>query len=157
MKADLVQLIINFLVKKMSNSNSHVELFEVTVVNNEKIIFKLHRLGYITCLCGKIEQNHECLLINDVKELKIKFELCSESACRFCEPTVQWHYERYMQKEGDDKVYCRKCEKEISGGLGVCHDCFCKQCYSALSECNCCKFCIGAQCVCNDDTVSNSD
>ena len=142
----------------MSTSNSHVELFEVTVVNNEKIIFKLHRLGFITCLCGKIEQNHECLLINDVKELKIKFELCSESACRFCEPTVQWHHERYMQKENDDKIYCRKCEKEIPEVNGVCHDCFCKECYLILGECNCCKFCIGpAQCVCNDDTVSCSD
>ena len=66
----------------MSISNSNVELFEVTIVDNEKIIFKLHRLGFITCLCGEVTQNHECVLINDVKELKIKFELCSESSCR---------------------------------------------------------------------------
>ena len=136
----------------MSISNSNVELFEtikVTIVDNEKIIFKLHRLGFITCLCGEVIKNHECLLINNVKELKIKFELCSESTCRFCEPTVQWHYERYMKK-GDDKTYCRKCTKEIPEENGVCYDCFCKECYSFLAECDCCKFCIGAQCVCDN-------
>ena len=141
----------------MSNLNSQFELFEVTVIDSEKIIFKLHRLGYITCLCGKIEQNHECLLINDVKELKIKFELCSESLCRFCDHNIQWNYERYMEKENDNKTYCRKCEKEIPEGNSVCHDCFCKYCFRTLDECSCCKFCIGTQCVCNDDTVSISD
>ena len=141
----------------MSNSNSNVELFEVTIIDKEKIIFKLHRLGYITCLCGKIEQDHECLLINDVNEIKIKFELCSESACRFCDPNIQWEYERYMKKENDNKRYCRKCEKEIPEENYICHDCFCKECYANLNECNCCKFCIGAQCICNDDLVSISD
>ena len=142
----------------MSTSNSNVEFFQpikFTVVDNDKIIFKLHKLGFISCLCGQVIQNHECLLINNVKELKFKFELCSESACRFCEPTVQWHYERYLEKDG--KTYCRKCENEIPEENGVCYDCFCKECYSVLNECVCCKFCIGAQCVCNDDNVSISD
>ena len=145
----------------MSTSNSNVELFEtikVTVIDNDKILFKLHRLGFITCLCGEVIKNHTCVIINDVKELKVKFELCSEQACRFCEPTVQWHYERYMQKEDDDKTYCRKCTKEIPEENTVCNDCFCKECYSILGECNCCKFCIGpAQCVCNEDAFSISD
>ena len=139
----------------MSTSNLNVEIYEVTIIGNEKMIFKLHRLGFITCLCGITEQNHECLIINDAKELKIKFELCSESACRFCESTIQWHYERYMQKENDDKTYCRKCEKEISEGAGVCYDCFCKRCYLTLTECNCCKFCIGAQCICGKSSSSD--
>ena len=144
----------------MSISNSNVELFEtikVTVVDNDKILFKLHRLGFITCLCGEVIKNHTCVIINDVKELKVKFELCSEATCRFCESTVQWHYERYMQKEGDSKTYCRKCTKEIPDENGVCNDCFCKECYSSLAECICCKFCIGAQCVCTEDTLSVSD
>ena len=142
----------------MSNSNSNVELFEpftVTVVDNDKIIFKLHKLGFITCLCGKVIQNHTCVITNNTKELKLKFELCSEQNCRFCEATIQWHYERYMQKEGDDKTYCRQCEKEVLEG--VCNACFCKECYSILAECVCCKFCIGAQCVCTEDTLSISD
>ena len=75
----------------MSISNSNVEFFQATkftVVDNDNIVFKLHKLGFITRVCGQVIQNHECLLINDVKELKFKFQLCSESACRFCEPTV---------------------------------------------------------------------
>ena len=142
----------------MSASNSNVQIFQPTkfiVVDKEKLIFKLHKLGYITCLCGKVIQNHECLLINDVKEVKFKFELCSESACRFCEPAVQWHFERYLEKDG--KTYCRKCENEIPEENGVCYDCFCKKCYSFLNECVCCKFCIGAQCVCDNDIISISD
>ena len=143
----------------MSISNSNVELFEtikVTVIDNDKIVFKLHRLGFITCVCGQIIKDHTCVIMNDVKEIKVKFELCSEETCRFCDPNIQWNYERYMIK-GDDKTYCRKCTKEIPKENGVCHDCFCKQCYSILGECLCCKFCIGAQCVCNEDTVSISD
>ena len=142
----------------MSTSNSNIESFQpikFTVVDNDKIIFKLHKLGFITCLCGQVIQNHECLLINEVKEIKFKFQLCSESMCRFCESIVQWNYERYMEKDG--KTYCRKCENEIPKENGVCYECFCKQCYSVLNECLCCKFCIGAQCVCNYDTVSISD
>ena len=142
----------------MSISNSNVEFFQATkftVVDNDNIVFKLHKLGFITCVCGQVIQNHKCLLINDVKELKFKFQLCSESACSFCEPTVHWHYERYIEKDG--KTYCRKCENEIPEENGVCFDCFCKECYSVLNECVCCKFCIGAQCVCNNDTVYISD
>ena len=147
--------------KNMAISNSNVEFFEsinFTVVDNENIIFKLHKLGFVTCVCGQVIQNHECFLINDDKEFKFKFQLCSESECIFCEPTVQWHYERYMEKDG--KTYCRKCENELPKENGVCYDCFCKQCYSILNECRCCKFCIGlGQCICNidDDTVSISD
>ena len=137
----------------MSASNS--EFFvpvEFTVVNNEKIVFKVHKLGYITCVCGKTIQNHECLLLSDVGEIKFKFQLCSESTCRFCEPTVQWHYERYFEKDG--KTHCRNCENEIPEENTVCHDCFCKECFFILNECVCCKFCVGAQCVCADETIS---
>ena len=139
-------------------SNSNVELFEplkVTIVDNDKIIFKLHKLGFITCLCGEVVQNHMCVIMNDIKEIKVKFELCFEQVCRFCDSTIQWHYERYMQKEGDDKTYCRQCKKEVLEG--VCNDCFCKECYSILAACVCCKFCIGAQCVCYENTLSVSD
>ena len=136
-------------------SVSNIESFSSTkfsVIDNEKIIFKIHKLGYVTCICGQIIQNHECLFLNDVNELKFKFQLCSESTCRFCEPTVQWHYERYFEKDG--KTHCRKCENEIPEENSVCHDCFCKDCFFILNECVCCKFCIGAQCICNDDTIS---
>ena len=137
----------------MSASNSEFFLAsEFTVVNNDKIIFKVHKLGYITCVCGKVIQNHECLLLSDVGEIKFKFQLCSESACRFCEPTVQWHYERYFEKDG--KTHCRKCENEIPEENTICHGCFCKECFFILNECVCCKFCIGTQCVCADETIS---
>ena len=142
------------------NSNVEFESTKFTVVDNEKIIFKLHKLGYITCVCEQVIQNHECLLLHDEKELKFKFLLCSESACKFCEPNIQWHYERYMEKDG--KTCCRKCENEIPEENGVCYECFSKKCYSILNECLCCKFCIGfAQCICNldndDDNTSISD
>ena len=142
----------------MATSNSNTESFQpknFIVVDNDKIIFKLHKLGFITCVCGQVVQNHECLLINDIKETKFQFQLCSGSTCRFCEPMVQWNDERYMEKDG--KTHCRKCENEIPKENGVCYDCFCKRCYSVLNECLCCKFCIGAQCVCNYDSVSTSD
>ena len=137
----------------MSASNTEFFLASgFTVVNNDKIIFKLHKLGYITCVCGKVIQNHECLLLSDVGEIKFKFQLCSESTCRFCEPTVQWHYERYFEKDG--KTHCRKCENEIPEENTICHGCFCKGCFFILNECVCCKFCVGAQCVCVDETIS---
>ena len=58
----------------MSISNSNVELFEtikVTVIDNDKILFKLHRLGFITGLCGEVIKNHTCVIKNDVKELDV--------------------------------------------------------------------------------------
>ena len=132
-------------------SASSVELFSPTkfsVIDNEKIIFIIHKLGYVTCVCGQVIQNHDCLLLNDVNELKFKFRLCSESStCRFCEPTVQWHYERYFEKDG--KTHCRNCENEIPGENSVCHKCFCKDCFLILNECICCNF---GQCV--DDNIS---
>ena len=70
----------------MSTSNSNVELFEtikVTVIDNDKIVFKLHRLGFITCVCGEVIKNHSCIIINDVKEIKVKFKPCSEEALGF--------------------------------------------------------------------------
>ena len=136
----------------MSVSSNDFFVHKFTVVDNEKIMFKVHKLGYVTCVCGQVIQNHDCLLLTDVNELKLKFQLCSESTCRFCEPTVRWHYERYFEKDG--KTHCRKCENEISEENTVCHSCFCKECFFILNECVCCKFCVGAQCVCGDETIS---
>ena len=123
-----------------------------TIIDNQKTIFKIHKLGYVTCVCNQIIQNHECLLIPGDNQITIKFQVCSESICRFCESSLKWHYERYLEK--DDKICCRKCENEIPKENGICHDCFCKECFSFLNECVCCKFCVGTQCICNDDTIS---
>ena len=95
---------------------------------------------------------HTCNLHTHFKNLKIKFDLCPDKeTCRFCENIVQWNYERYMTV--DDKLLCRKCNKEIESDKGVCHYCFCGTCYEHLNDCICCKFCSDfGQCLCDKYT-----
>ena len=98
-----------------SADNSNVEFYsppvseDIVKVDPDNIPFVINRRGFITCVCGKVVRKHVCVLLNVFKDLKIKFDLCpKKETCRFCENTVQWNYERYLTKEGDDKMYCRQ-------------------------------------------------
>ena len=138
------------------SDNSKIEIYSpfVKVDDPNNILFIIHRRGFITCICGNVVTKHVCNLQTNFKNLKIKFDLCpkKEETCRFCEDIAQWRYERYMNKEGDDKLYCRKCTKEIKSDKGICEDCFCSTCYSHLNDCVCCKFCpVFSQCICYKD------
>ena len=122
--------------------NSNIEFYppvskeEIVKVDPDNIFFMIHRCGFITCVCGKVVTKHVCNLKNVFQDLTIKFDLCpKKETCRFCEDIVQWNYERYMSKENDDKMYCRKCTKEIESDKGICHDCFCSVCYAHLNDC----------------------
>ena len=141
------------------STSEELEVEVVTEVDPSNILFIIHRRGFITCCCGDVVTNHICNLQTHFKKLKIKFELCSKDiTCRFCENMVQWNYERYMSKEGDDKLYCRKCTKEIETGKGVCYDCFCATCYGHLDDCVCCNLCPSInQCTCDKDVDLVSD
>ena len=144
-----------------SADNSNVEFYsppvseDIVKVDPDNIPFVIHRRGFITCVCGKVVRKHVCVLLNVFKDLKIKFDLCpKKETCRFCEDIVQWDYERYLTKEGDDKMYCRQCTKEIESNKGICHDCFCFICYAFLDDCVCCKICPPTnQCVCDDHNL----
>ena len=58
----------------------------------------------------------------------------------------------------DDKLLCRKCNKEIESDKGVCHDCFCGTCYGHLNDCACCKFCCDfGQCLCDKYTKEEGE
>ena len=138
-------------------SNSNIEFYsppEVVTVDRNNILFVIHRRDFITCLCGKVVNKHVCNLRTHFKNLKIKFDLCSnKETCRFCEDIVQWNYERYMSVDG--KMCCRKCSKEITSNKGICEDCFCSVCYAHLDDCVCCKLCSSFnQCLCDEDTKS---
>ena len=128
---------------------------KVTIVDPDNILFIIHRRGFITCVCGSVMTKHVCNVQSNFKNLKIKFNLCpKKETCRFCEDNIQWHYERYMNK--DDKLFCRKYTKEIKD-KGICEDYFCITCYKHLDDCICCKLCLFNQCVCNkydNDSVS---
>ena len=146
----------------MSVDNSNIEFYsppvskeETVRVDPNNIFFIIHRHGFITCVCGKVVTKHVCNLQNVFQDLKIKFDLCpKKETCQFCEDIVQWNYERYMNVEGDNKLYCRKCTKEFEGDKGICHDCFCSVCYAHLNDFVCCKFCPpNNQCVCDDDNL----
>ena len=139
----------------MASSNSNVESYvppsRAITVDRNNIIFVVHRRGFITCLCGKTLTKHTCNLQTHFKNIEIKFDFCPDKeTCRFCEDTVQWDYERYINV--DDKLFCRKCSKEITSDKGICHDCFCKICYAHLKDCVCCKFHpdVNAQCLCGE-------
>ena len=113
----------------------------------------IHRRGFITCVCGKTVTKHVCNLQTHFKNIKIKFDLCPDKeTCRFCEDIVQWNYERYMNV--GDKLFCKKCSKEITSDKGICHDCFCNICYAHLNDCVCCKLHLNhnEQCLCDHDT-----
>ena len=148
------------------SENSNIEFYSPSQASNEKPItvdlndmfFIIHRRGFITCLCGKVVTKHVCEIQTVCKNLKLKFDLCpNKETCRFCEDIVQWNYERYMSKENDDKMYCRKCTKEIEKDKGICHDCFCSVCYGHLDDCVCCNICPpNDQCVCDDDNLFSS-
>ena len=141
----------------MASSNSNIEFYSppsrAVTVDPNNIFFMIHRRGFITCVCGKTVTKHVCNLQTHFKNIKIKFDLCPDKEiCRFCEDIVQWNYERYTNV--DDKLFCKKCSKEIMSDKGICHDCFCNICYAHLNDCVCCKLHLNhnEQCLCDQDT-----
>ena len=66
----------------MANSNSNIEFYpppsKAVTVDPNNIFFVIHKRGFISCLCGKVVTKHTCNLQTHFKNLKIKFDLCSD-------------------------------------------------------------------------------
>ena len=73
----------NSVIDSVGNSNVVLysplpPLEKVTEVCSENIRFIIHRRGFITCICGKTLRKHNCILVNNYKEVTLKFDVSKE-------------------------------------------------------------------------------